>query len=78
MLQSNNDNFPKRLVPLEEFFDINDVARKPKMKPTVTKIEECNIGSKQKPKMIKLSKTLPAHIKQKYLELFREIGRAHV
>ena len=35
-------------------------------------MEECNIGSEKKPKMIKLSKTLPARIKLKYIELFKE------
>ena len=63
MLQSNTNYLPKGLVPLEELFDFNDVARKPKMEPTETEIEECNICSEQEPKMIKLSKTLPAHIK---------------
>ena len=44
----------------------------PKIEPTKIDVEECNIGSEEKPKMIKLSKTLPPHIKLKYLELFRE------
>ena len=34
------------LVPLEELFDFNDVAKKPKMEPVETEVEECNIGSK--------------------------------
>ena len=53
-------------------FDFNDIARKPKMETTKTNVEECNIGNIEKPKMIKLSKTLPPHIKQKYIELFIE------
>ena len=72
VLQSNNDNFPKGWVPLEELFDFNDVSRKPKMEPTEVEIEEFNIGSEWEPKMIKLSKALPGNIKQQYLELFRE------
>ena len=71
MLQSNDDNFPKGLVPLEEFFDFNDVARKPKMESTKADVEECNIGSIEEPKMIKLSKTMKPHIKQKYIELLK-------
>ena len=74
MLQSNTKNLPKGLVPLEELFDFNDVAKNPKIYPTETEVEECNIGSKEKHKMIKLSKTLPAHIKLKYLDLFREFS----
>ena len=64
----------KGLVPLEELFDFNDVAKKPKLEPIETEVQECNIGNEQKPKMIKLSKTLLAHIKLKYLELFREFS----
>ena len=70
-MQSNNQIFPKGLVPLEELFDFNDVAKKPKLEPVETEVEECNIGSEPEPKMIKLSKTLPAHIKLKYIELFK-------
>ena len=69
MLQSNNEKLPKGLVPLEELFDFNDVSKKPKIEPTENDVEECNVGSKERPKRIKLSKTLPAHIKLKYLEL---------
>ena len=42
------------------------------MEPMETNIEEHNIGSLAEPKMIKLSNTLPAHIKQQYIELFKE------
>ena len=73
-LQSNNQSFPKGLVPLEELFDFNDVANKPKLEPIESKVEECNISSELKPKMIKLSKTLPAHIKLKNIELFKEFS----
>ena len=44
------------------------------MEPVETEVEECNIGSELKAKMIKLSKTLPAHIKLKYIELFKEFS----
>ena len=52
-------------------FDFNDVARKQKMESTETDVEEWNIGKIREPKMIKLSKTLPPHIKQKYIELWK-------
>ena len=44
------------------------------MEPTETDVEENNIGSINEPKMIKLSSTLPTHIKQKYIEIFKEFG----
>ena len=42
------------------------------MEPMETDVEEHNIGSLTEPKMIKLSRTLPAHIKSQYIELFKE------
>ena len=42
------------------------------MESTKKDVEECNIGSVEEPKMIKLSKNMPPHIKQKYIELFKE------
>ena len=73
-LQSKDQSLPKGLAPLEELFDFNDVAKKPKLEPVETEVEVCNIGSKLKPMMINLSKTLPAHIKLKYIELFKEFS----
>ena len=67
------DNFlPTGLTPLEDFFDSNDIPKKPKMQPLNSDIEDCNIGTKENPKMIKLSKTLPPNQKLKYVELFKE------
>lgn len=67
------DNFlPTGLTPLEDIFDSNDIPRKPKMQPMNVEIGDCNIGSTQNPKMVKLSKTLPGDQKLKYIELFKE------
>lgn len=64
------DNFlPTGLTPLEDIFDSN---RKPKMQPLNAAIEDCNIGTTENPKMIKLSKSLPADQKPKYIDLFKE------
>ena len=53
-------------------FDANDVPKKPKMEPLNIAIEEHNIGTTEKPKMIKLSKNLPPDQKPKYIDLFKE------
>ena len=67
------DNFlPAGLTPLEDIFDANDVPKKPKMQPLNATIEDCNIGTAENPKMIKLSKSLPADQKPKYVDLFKE------
>ena len=48
------------------------MAKKPKMEPNGKNIEECNIGTEQKPKIIKLSKSLPIITKRRYIDLFKE------
>ena len=73
-LHSKDESFPSGLAPLEELFDFNNVAKKPKLEPVETKVEECKRGSELKLKMIKLSKTLPSHIKLKYIELFKDFS----
>lgn len=42
-----------------DLFESNDVPIKPKTKPLKSNIEECNIGTKENTKLIKLSKSLP-------------------
>ena len=66
------DNFlPTGLTPLEDIFDSNDVPRKPKMQPLNASIEDCDIGTVEKPKIIKLSASLPPDQKPKYIDLFK-------
>ena len=72
ILHCKNDTIPRGLIPLEQLFDFNDVAKEPRMEPIEVDIEEHNISSPSKPEMIKLSSTLPAHIKQQYIDLFKE------
>ena len=67
------DNFlPKGLTPLEDLLDSNDVPRKLKMESLKSDIDECNIGSEEDPKLIKLSKSLTPNEKVKYIELLKE------
>ena len=53
-------------------FDPNDIPKKPKMEPLKVDIEEYNLGTRDNPKWIKLSKSLPPDRKLKYVELMRE------
>jgi hypothetical protein len=46
------------MVPLENIFDSNDVSRSPKVAPRDDEVEECNIGTEEDPKVIKISKSL--------------------
>jgi len=69
VLQLKNNIIPKGLIPLEELFDQDDVARKPTLQPTEKGVEEVNIGTTTNPKLVKLSKELPPKIKGKYISL---------
>jgi hypothetical protein len=44
-------------------FDSNDVAKKPKIEAHGQEVEDCNIGTEEKPRMVKLSKSLPPETK---------------
>jgi hypothetical protein len=72
IIQLKNNMIPIGLVPLEKLFDENDVARNPKITTSVENVEDCNIGTKENPKMIKLSKTLSSEVKQDYIKLMKD------
>ena len=54
MAQMKNKFIPKGLVPLEKFFDNNDVAENPKITTNDEDIEDCNIETQKDPDIIKL------------------------
>lgn len=64
--------FPRGLVPLEELVDFNDVGKNPKIELVGAEVEECNIGTKNNPKILKWYESLPPKEKQKYVELLRK------
>jgi hypothetical protein len=72
VLQLKSNIFPRGLVPLEDLFDSDDVAKKPKIESHGQEVEDCNIGTEEKPRMVKLSKLLPPEQKLKYIELLKE------
>jgi len=69
VLQLKDNFIPKGLIPLEEPFDQDDVARKPTLRPTEEGVEEVNIGATKNPKMVKLSKSLSPKVKKEYIRL---------
>ena len=72
IIQLKSNFIPRGLIPLEKFFYQNDVAKDPKVKPTNNAIEDRNIGTKENPKIVKLSKNLPAKEKQEYVNLIKK------
>jgi len=71
ILQLKNNYIPRGLVPLEELFDKKDVAIDPKIHSQEDDVEDCNIGTPEHPKVIKISKSLPIDIKKKYIHLMK-------
>lgn len=59
VINLKDNHFPKGLTHLEDLFNFNDIPKKPKMEPLKADIEDYNIGTEEKPKMVKLSKSLP-------------------
>ena len=56
---------------MEEIFDSNDVARSPKVDPSDAEVEECNIGTEEDPKVIKISKNMTKEYKERYIKLIK-------
>ena len=54
ILHLKDKNIPRGLVPLEEFFDRDGIAKKPTMVPTEKGVEDVNIGTVENTKMVKL------------------------
>jgi len=61
-----------QLIPLEDIFDNNDVAKSPGVAPRDNEVEECNIGTEADPKVIKISKSLTKESREKYIKLMKE------
>jgi hypothetical protein len=66
MLVLKNNQIPKGLIPLEILFNQNDMPLKSTLQPQPEEVEYCNIGTKEEPGMVKISKYLPPEVKNKY------------
>jgi hypothetical protein len=71
MLVRKNNQIPKGLIPLEILLDQDDIPLKSNLRPHPEEVEDYNIGTKKDPKLIKISKYLPAQIKNKYVEFLK-------
>ena len=72
ILQLKGSSIPKGLLPLENCFDPNDVAKEPQLVPSCEYIEDINIGTVDQIKIIKIVRTLSPEAKQKYISLMKE------
>ena len=69
-----NNSIPKGIVPLEDLFDKNDVAKNPKVTPNNDEVKYFNISTDVEPKRIKLSKALDLKNRQKCVTLMKEFS----
>lgn len=73
VLQLQDNVIPRGLIPLEELFDQDNVARKPTLVPTDKGVEDVNIGTVDKPKLVKLSKKLSLESKAMYVKFISKL-----
>ena len=72
VLHLKDNSIPRGLVHLEEIFDQDDATRKPTMSPTEVGVEDLNLGTSAKPKMVQISKSLSLEMKVKYAVLMSQ------
>jgi hypothetical protein len=72
MLILKNNQIPKGLIPLERLFNNEDIPSKSTLQPQPEEVEDCNIGTVNNPKNVKLSKFLSIENKNKYTELLKK------
>ena len=75
IIQLKSNSFPKGVIPLEELFDQNDIAKALGVISAGTKVEDFNIGTKEDPKLIKISKTLPHKARVEYIALLKKYSK---
>jgi hypothetical protein len=72
MLILKNNQIPKGLIPLEILFNHDDIPLKSTLHPQREEVEDCDIGTKETPRLVKVSKYLPPDIKSKYDEFLKQ------
>jgi hypothetical protein len=56
MLVLKNRQIPRGLIALDRLFDHDDIPLKSTLRPQPEEVEECNIGTVENPKLVKISK----------------------
>jgi hypothetical protein len=72
MLLLTNNHIPKGVIPLERLFYQDDIPLNSTLRPQPKEVEDCNVGTNENPKMVKISKYLLTQIKSKYVELLKQ------
>jgi hypothetical protein len=66
------NQIPKGLIPLERLFNQDDIPLRSTLQPQPEEFEDCDIGTKENPRLVKLSKYLSLETKSKYTEFLRK------
>jgi ribonuclease HI len=74
IIQLPSNHIPRGLIPLERLFDGNDVAMKGRISGDDADMTECNIGTPEEPRLVKLSKSLTEEQRIGYTKLLREFA----
>jgi hypothetical protein len=74
IVQVPSNHNPKGLVPLERFFDRNDVAVKVKGSIEEDDVTKCNLGTEEDPRYVKLSSSLPKEKRVECVKIFKEFS----
>jgi hypothetical protein len=71
ILQLPSNHIPKGLVPLERLFDGNNMVVKGKVSIDDVDINECNLGTENNLKYVKLSNSLSKEKREEYAKLLK-------
>jgi hypothetical protein len=74
IIQLPSNHIPRGMIPLERLFDGNDVAVGGRVSGDDDDTTECNIGTPEEPKFVKLSKSLTEGQRAEYTNLLREFA----
>jgi hypothetical protein len=78
IIQLPSNHIPRGLIPLERLFDGNDVVVKSRVSGEGADTTECNIGTPEEPKFVKLSSSLTTEQRAEYTELLKEFADVFV
>ena len=71
IIELKSNFIPKGLVPLERIFTKDDTLSKPVVQSSEENVVECNIGSAEHPRMVKISKSLTVEQRNMYIKLLK-------
>jgi ribonuclease HI len=74
IIQLPSNHIPRGLIPLEILFNRNDVSVKGRISGDDADTTECNIGTSEEPRLVKLSKSLTEEQRIGYTRLLREFA----